>query len=122
MAKTFNHPRTPKRARPLLVVLAATCLAAPLVSIALAAPQKAPLVFMNLTRRDFGDVFAGEEIEQVFPVRNDGDAPLEMDNKPLTGQAVPSPTNRLVRANAFQAGSVIRSALMPAAMRRAAPS
>lgn len=109
-------------ARPLLIILAASCLAAPLVSIALATPRGAPLVFMNLTRRDFGDVFAGEEIEQVFPVRNDGDAPLEMDNKSLTGQTAPSHLNRLARASAFQAGGTNGLALMPATLRLAAPS
>src|SRR5436853_2117564 len=122
MAKTSIHPRMPKRARRLLVVLAATCLAAPFIPIALAAPQSAPLVFMTLTRRDFGDVFAGEDLEQVFSIRNDGDAPLELDHKALTGQAVPSLSNRLARASAFQAGNVRSQALMPATMRLAAPS
>ncbi|MEN3331830.1 MAG: hypothetical protein V7641_1195 [Blastocatellia bacterium] len=111
-----------KRARHLLVVLAATWLAAPFVPIVLAAPQSAPLVFMNLTRRDFGDVFAGEDIEQSFPVRNDGDAPLEIENKSLTGQAAPSRSPRLMRASAFQAGSLPGHMPMTAALRMAAPS
>jgi hypothetical protein len=122
MAKTSIHPRMPKRARLLLVVLAATCLAAPLIPIALAAPQSAPLVFMSLTRRDFGDVFAGEDIDQAFSIRNDGDAPLEIDNKSLTGQAAPSLSNRLARAGAFQAGNAPGHALVPATIRMAAPS
>ena len=122
MAKTSIHPRLPKRARRLLVVLAATCLAAPFIPIALAAPQSAPLVFMTLTRRDFGDVFAGEDLEQVFSIRNDGDAPLEIDNKALTGQAAPSLSNRLARASAFQTGNARGHALVPATMRMAAPS
>jgi hypothetical protein len=109
-------------ARLLLIISAAICVAAPLVSIALARPPGAPLVFMNMTRRDFGDVFAGEEIEQVFPVRNDGDAPLEMDNKSLTGQAAPSRLNRLAQASALQAGGTGNLALMPATLRLAAPS
>jgi hypothetical protein len=121
MAKISIHRRTPKRARHLLVVLAA-CLAAPFVPIALAATQSAPLVFMNLTRRDFGDVFAGEDIEQVFSVRNDGDAPLEIENKSLTGQSAPSLPNRLARASAFQAGNARSHALLPVTMRLAAPS
>ena len=99
-------------------MLAATCLAAPLLPPALAAPQSAPLVYMTLTRRDFGDVFAGEELEQVFPVRNDGDATLEMEHKPLTGRSAPLPAGRLVRASAGQTAL----ALMPVAARRAAPS
>src|SRR5215813_6915612 len=48
--------------------------------------ESAPVVYMPLTERHFGDVFAGEELDQVFPIRNDGDAPLEMDNKALTSQ------------------------------------
>jgi hypothetical protein len=111
----------PKRAR-LLVVLAATCLAAPFIPIALAAPQSAPLVFMNQTRRDFGDVFAGEDLEHIFNIRNDGDAPLAIDNKSLTGQSAPSLSNRLVRASAFQAGNASGYRLVPATMRMAAPS
>ena len=112
----------PKRARRLLVVLAATCLAAPFIPIALAAPQSAPLVFMTMTRRDFGDVFAGEDLEQVFSIRNDGDAPLEIDNKSLTGQSAPALPNRLAQAGAFQAGHARSHALVPATLRRAAPS
>jgi len=77
---------------------------------------------MNMTRRDFGDVFAGEDLEQVFPVRNDGDAPLEMENKSLTGQAAPSMSKGLARAGAFQASGIGGLALMPAARRMAAPS
>src|SRR5438067_13652529 len=116
MAKTSIHPPMPKRARRLLVVLAATCLAAPFIPIALAAPQSAPLVFMIMTRRDFGDVFVGEDLEQVFSIRNDGDAPLEIDNKALTGQAAPSLSNRLTRASAFQTGNARGHALVPATM------
>ncbi|HKP13404.1 MAG TPA: hypothetical protein VJZ91_14890 [Blastocatellia bacterium] len=117
MAKRFIQRRASKCARRLLAVLAVACLAAPLIP---AAQQKAPLVFMTLTRRDLGDVYQGEEIEQVFPVRNDGDAPLEMDNKRLTGQA--APPSRLERAGAFRAGRSASYGLMPAAVRRAAPS
>src|SRR5437660_44689 len=37
-----------------------------------------PEVTMDTTRRDFGDVFAGEEIEHSFVVRNTGTKPLEL--------------------------------------------
>jgi len=40
---------------------------------------------MNLTRRDFGEVFAGEELEAVFGVRNAGTAPLELSQKSSLG-------------------------------------
>lgn len=85
--------------------------------VALASVPSAPFVYMSMTRRDFGDVFAGEEIEQTFAVRNDGDAPLEMQQKSLTGQA--EPATQLMRA-ALYGGS--RLALKPVALRRAAPS
>src|ERR1044071_2349364 len=117
MAKIMISLRTSRRVRRRLLILAATCLAAPLMSLALAMPPSAPLVYMTQTQRDFGDVFAGEELEQIFPVRNDGDAALEMEHKPLTGQSAP-PSNRLVRASARQTGFALR----PAAAHLAAPS
>lgn len=121
MARTHIHLRAPKRARRRSVVLAAVLLALPFVPLALAKPEKAPLVFMNLTRRDFGDVFAGEELEQVFPVRNDGDAPLEMDRK-LVGGLSPAPRDGWLPTRAVQAGGPHALAPVPAALRRAAPS
>ena len=36
---------------------------------------------MTTTRRDYGDVFAGEEIEAAFVVNNAGSAPLELAQK-----------------------------------------
>src|SRR5690349_23891236 len=101
MAKQFIQRHAPRCARRLLVALAAACLCAPCIPATLAAQQKTPLVFMTMTRRDYGDIYKGEDIEQVFPIRNDGDAPLEMDNKPLTGVAAPA--IRLERASAFRA-------------------
>jgi hypothetical protein len=119
MAKQFTKRRAPRLARQLLIGLMAACLGAPSIPAALAAQQKAPLVFMMTTRRDLGDIYKGEEIELVFPVRNDGDATLEMDNKSLTGQAAPA--THLERAGAFRADGVA-GRLMPVALRRAAPS
>ncbi|MFY9556824.1 MAG: hypothetical protein WAV20_13380 [Blastocatellia bacterium] len=40
---------------------------------------------MELTKRDFGVVFAGEELEQNFPVRNIGSKPLELTEKSTLG-------------------------------------
>ena len=119
MANRFIQRRRPRCARRLLAALAAAFLAAPLMPAAQAAQQKAPLVFMTMTRRDLGDIYKGEEIEQVFPVRNDGDAALEMDNKSLTGQGAPP---GLERAGAFRSDGLSSYGLMPAAVRRAAPS
>jgi hypothetical protein len=117
MAKTSIHPRTLGSAR-FLIIFAVVCLATPLMPPALAAPPSAPLVYMSLTRRDFGDVFAGEELEQAFLVRNDGDATLEMEHQSLTGQAMPSPPQ--LRAVAFSGGGSL--APTPAVWHRAAPS
>ncbi len=38
---------------------------------------------MDSTNRDFGEVFAGEELEQYFPVRNAGNKPLELARKSM---------------------------------------
>lgn len=46
---------------------------------------------MGATRRDFGDVFAGEELEQNFPVRNVGTKPLELAEKTTLGMRPPAP-------------------------------
>src|SRR3982751_1950547 len=115
MAKTSIHLCTPAGAHRLLIIFAALCLAVTLMPVALAARPSAPFVYMSMTRRDFGDVFAGEDIEQVFTVRNDGDAPLEMQQKSLTGQA--APVTQLMRAAVFYGGSPV--ALKPVALRRA---
>lgn len=40
---------------------------------------------MTATRRDCGDVFAGEELEANFGVRNAGTAPLELAHKSSLG-------------------------------------
>ena len=44
-----------------------------------------PEVVMASTKRDFGDVFAGEELEQIFPVRNTGTKALELAQKSTLG-------------------------------------
>jgi len=44
-----------------------------------------PEVVMIATRRDFGEVFAGEELEAAFGVRNAGTAPLELAQKSSLG-------------------------------------
>lgn len=44
-----------------------------------------PEVLIGPTKRDFGDVFSGEELEQNFPVRNNGTKPLELSQRSLLG-------------------------------------
>lgn len=58
-----------------------------------ALPQRveAPAVVMDTTRRDFGDVFAGEELEQIFLVRNAGTKPLELSQKSTIGAGAAAP-------------------------------
>lgn len=41
-----------------------------------------PEAVVDITRRDVGEVFAGEEIEYAFIVRNAGTKPLELAEKP----------------------------------------
>lgn len=50
-----------------------------------------PEVVMGSTRRDFGEVFAGEELEQNFPVRNAGTKPLELSLKSTLGTRSTAP-------------------------------
>ena len=50
-----------------------------------------PEVAMDSTKRDFGDVFAGEELEQNFPVRNVGNKPLELDRRSTLGRRSTAP-------------------------------
>jgi hypothetical protein len=46
---------------------------------------------MGSTKRDFGEVFAGEELEQNFPVQNAGNKPLELALKSALGARPSSP-------------------------------
>jgi hypothetical protein len=46
-----------------------------------------PQLVIDGTRRDFGEVFIGEELSHVFTVQNVGTAPLELANKTLTSQS-----------------------------------
>jgi hypothetical protein len=40
---------------------------------------------VDVTQRNFGDVFAGEELEHTFLVRNAGTKPLELAEKSSLG-------------------------------------
>jgi hypothetical protein len=42
-------------------------------------------VVIGSTKRDFGDVFSGEDLEQSFPIRNNGTKPLELAQRSLLG-------------------------------------
>jgi len=62
-----------------------------------ATPLQGPKVEIGSTKKDFGEVFAGEELEQNFPVRNLGSKPLELSQKSALGISV-SPGARLETA------------------------
>jgi hypothetical protein len=74
---------------------------------------------MASTRRDFGDVFAGEELEQNFPVRNAGTKPLELSRKSTLGTRSTAP-DFPVRAAVWRPNEYLLTRTIAA--RRAAPS
>ena len=69
----------------LLAFLIATTNLWPQVKPAEAASTEGPQVEIGPTRKDFGEVFVGEELEQNFPVRNLGSKPLELSQKSALG-------------------------------------
>lgn len=78
-----------------------------------------PEVVMGSTRRDFGDVFAGEELEQNFPVRNAGTKPLELSHKSTLGTRSTAP-GYPVSAAVWRSNEQLLTRTVAA--RRAAPS
>lgn len=78
-----------------------------------------PEVVMGSTMRDFGDVFAGEELEQNFPVRNTGTKPLELAQKSTLGTRPTTPDYPVAAAVWRLSNSVVTRAV---SARRAAPS
>ena len=78
-----------------------------------------PEAVMASTRRDFGDVFAGEELEQNFPVRNAGTKPLELSQKSMLGARSSAP-DFPVRAAVWRPNEYLLTRTVAA--RRAAPS
>ena len=57
-----------------------------------------PEVSIASTKRDFGDVFAGEELEQNFPVRNLGSKQLELAQKSALGTGSSAPGSKPIPA------------------------
>lgn len=78
-----------------------------------------PEVVMASTKRDFGDVFAGEELEQNFPVRNTGNKPLELSQKSTLGSRSTAPRSP-VRTAVWRPNEPILP--RPASANPAAPS
>ena len=74
---------------------------------------------MEITSRDFGDVFDGEELEQNFPVRKLEPASLEFSQKSTVSRAETNP-NLNITAAVWHPGS--EYATRRVAAMRAAPS
>ena len=78
-----------------------------------------PEAVMASTKRDFGDVFAGEELEQNFPVRNAGTKPLELSRRSTLGTRSAAP-DFPARAAVWRPNEYVLTRTVAA--RRAAPS
>ncbi|HKS41445.1 MAG TPA: hypothetical protein VJX74_12600 [Blastocatellia bacterium] len=84
------------------------------------AQTRAPELVIESTKRDFGDVFAGEELVQVFPIRNTGSIPLELAEKSTTtGLRLPS-SRELIKTVSFNPSA--QAVPIAVAANRAAPS
>jgi hypothetical protein len=82
-----------------------------------------PELVIDSTRRDFGDVYVGEELDQIFNVRNVGTAPLELGNKTLTSRSSEGRPGHLINAMSHGSPDVARNYSKPAAIKRlAAPT
>jgi hypothetical protein len=121
VTKNQTHIHAKGLALSLFFVMLAAC-ALPLSNACTQAG--APELLIDSTRRDFGDVFAGELLEQVFVVRNDGSAPLELANKSVTTQSSLLASPDLIKAVSFGPSEYFDNYLLPvrAVAKRAAPS
>lgn len=94
-------PWTRDRSGPLaaasLVLLLPLALSLPARAASSSRPD-APEVVMDMTKRDFGEVFAGEELQQVFLVRNAGTKPLELSQKSTLAAASDRPRSGVTQA------------------------
>lgn len=81
------------------------------------APARAQVV-LDTTRHDYGEVFAGEDLDYPYNIQNAGTAPLELMQRPLSSRAA-TPTAALAVSALQSAGP--RYKLVRAA-RLAAPS
>ena len=77
-------------------------------------------VVLDATRRDYGEVFAGEELDYPFYLTNAGKAPLELMPRRLTSRSL-SWGPRVALASLVDAKTE-RYRLVPVAARLAAPS
>jgi hypothetical protein len=78
-----------------------------------------PELAMEISSRDFGDVFDGEELEQNFPVRNVGTSTLEFSQKSTLSRAE---TNSSLKITAAVWHPTSEYATRPVTAMRAAPT
>lgn len=83
------------------------------------APARAQVV-LDATTRDYGEVFAGEELDYLFNVLNAGKAPLELMQRPLSSRGATPSAARLANRVLQSAGQSFE--LVRASARLAAPS
>jgi len=81
-------------------------------------PPDAPEAVIEITKRDGGEVFAGEELEFTFIVRNAGTKPLELKEK----SSIPSGSVGTTYRPSIAMWRTEERAFMPAAVRWAAPT
>lgn len=90
------------------------------------AQARAPELVIESTKRDFGDVFAGEELVQVFMIRNAGSVPLELAERSATTGLSLTSSRELIKTVSFNPSARPDNHLLPitvaVAANRAAPS
>ena len=121
MTKIQTHTRATPRGQKTALSLVFVTFAVFFISTStIKAQARAPEVILDSTKRDFGDVFAGEELVHVFSIRNDGPVPLELAEKSVTtGRGLPS-SRGLIKTVSFNPSK--QAVPIAVATSRAAPS
>ncbi|HKP87823.1 MAG TPA: hypothetical protein VJZ26_17105 [Blastocatellia bacterium] len=103
MIKFQAHAQAIRRAKNAALYLFFATLAASFIPAPSARAQaEAPDLVIESARRDFGDVFAGEELDHVFVVRNAGGAPLELAEKSVSTGSSLRESPGLIKAVSFK--------------------
>jgi hypothetical protein len=108
----------------LVIVAGMALLTAPSSASPVVGSNASPELVIDATRRDFGEVFVGEELDQIFTVRNVGTAPLELANKTLAARPSAPGPGRVVSASSAGPRYAVSNYLKPASAikRLAAPT
>ena len=75
---------------------------------------EAPELVIESTRKDFGEVFVGEELDQIFTVRNVGTKPLELGLKTVMGRSSAAGEGQLITASSVGGPGRVSDYLKPA--------